>query len=608
MNAKNNTFILLSLAVISFIGIIIFSNATLKGVKQDFSEGQIYTLSDGAKNIAASINEPTYFYLYFSEKAGLGTPSWYNHGQRIKEVLQEFREASNGMIRLRFVDPLPFTEAEDQANFLKLTAVDLGNGQNFYLGLVARGPSGAEQVVPLLDPEKEGFLEYDIAKLLNEVTNVDKAKVGLITDLPMTGDYDPYTRQRRIGWIAFERLNSTFDVTVIPRNSVTLPVDLDALVVVHPKELPERTQKAIDQYVMNGGRLLLFVDPYSELEVFFAGNDIQSRLTAQGSNLPELMNAWGVQLKPNTLLADSDYALELQTQDNATVRHPSFPQFSNAAFNEKEPSINNLRRINMAWTGVLEPTEGATTRMTPLIRSSINAGLLDGDAARYVLNPNDLYKHFEADKKRHVVAAKISGPAKSAFADSKIKQADNINVVVVADADLLGDFFWVDMRTEGERRVAQTIADNGNFFINTLDQLTGGTDLLSIRSKGSYQRPFDVVRDLRREAEERLRKKEAELQNELKTAQEKIKTLGGIDQITADTVVNKQQQDAIYRFQERIAQIRGELRDVRSNLNTEIDDLGSRVKAINIGSMIFLVAFAGLVVVGIRKSQLRAKA
>lgn len=648
MNKALTSLVALAAVLIGFIALNIVSTAMLRGARIDLTSGRLYSLSPGTRNIARSLEEPVRLTLYFSEKPADDLPQFKNHGRRVKEMLREYASASGGKIRFEVVDPEPFSKEEDDASAAGLVGVPTGRGaETLYFGLVGAGAADDRQVIAFFDPSKEEFLEYDLSRLVYLLSSPKKKTVGLMSWLPLDGGQpNPMMRQMPQPWQIHAQIAEYFDLRSVPTDAREIPSELDVLMVVHPKRVSERTQYAIDQFVLAGGRAIVFVDPLCDADVPPGVNPMQAMGIPKDSDLPRLLPAWGLELVPESLAADNQTAVRVNAGSQNSPRSVAYPIWMNAGsatgnLDPTDPVTGTLRSMLIPTAGVLRelPVEGLVVQ--PLIRTTGESMMVPVASVSFMPDPEKILRDFVATGDRMILAARVTGRARSAFpggppsedhaaegvgdaepfedpggairtaeqssgpragapAAHLAESAGDISVVVVADCDLLTDRFWI---TE-DRFLGQIVmgyrkfADNGDFVIGALDQLSGSSDLIGLRARGTSARPFELVNRIRREAEQQFLQKSDELQQRLRQTEAKISELqrqrGAEDAMSF--ILSPEQQAELDRFNKERAQIRAELREVRHQLSRDIEGLGARLKFINIAVMPAVVA---LVAVGL---------
>jgi len=601
MNKFHSTGALAILAVL-FVVLTMLASLLFRGARLDLTENGLYTLADGTRNIVSSLAEPVTLKLYFSDQASADLPQIRRYADRVWELMQELASHSGGSIRLERIDPLPFSEAEDDAARYGLEAVPLSQaGDQLYLGLVGINTVDGLERVPFLSPNREAFLEYDLARMVASLATPERPQVGLISGLPMSGGFNMQTGQRNPAWSVYEQWQELFEITTVSATATELPSDLDALVLVHPKQLSDDLLRSIDQFVLGGGRLLAFVDPYAEADPGEDPNDPASRFLAErASSLGPLLENWGVDFDSDSFVADLGRALQVTIrQGQPPVRHPAILGLAAEDFSQSDIVTGELGLVNVASVGSLVDLERDGVDFEPLILSSDRAGLLPAERLRMLSDPSDLIAELGIDEGRHVLAVRLTGTVASAFADSLPEGGlaeGALNAIVIADTDLLTDNLWVQRQNFLGQVLLNPFADNGALAVNAVENLLGNADLISIRSRSTSNRPFDLVDDLRREAEARLRATEQQLEAELAETENRLTQLQQSRGDADLSILTPEQESEIDRFMEQRLEIRQQLRQVRRQLDEEIESLGARVKLINIALMPLLVTLVALLV------------
>jgi ABC-type uncharacterized transport system involved in gliding motility auxiliary subunit len=613
---------LVALAVL-FLGVVMLSNAALRGMRLDLTQNRLYTLSAGTKQVLAEVKEPLHLTYYFSREAATKqSPLILPYATRVREFLEEIAARSGGKIQLQVIDPQPFSEEEDRAAEAGLQSLQaVPGGEALYFGLAGSNSTDGRSVIPAFQPDREQFLEYDVAKLIHELATTKKPVIALLSTLPMQGQFNPMTGQMGEEWPILSQIEQLFTLRTLTTDVDHIDKDVDVLMVVHPKNLGQKTLYAIDQFVMRGGRLLLFVDPDSGADS--SGQDPSNPFAAamanHSSTLEPLLSAWGVSYDPKQVIGDLDLGLEVRSsQQGQPTRHIGILGLRHENMDQKDPLTASLEVINLATAGYLTAKPGAKTTLEPLLFSSKDAQPLPASRFGPMSDPASLRDGFKPTGIRYTLAARLTGPVDSAFpqgapADAKpaagppvphlAKSAGSINVVIVADTDLLMDYLWVQTRELLGQRIAQAFANNGDFVANALDNLGGSTALISIRGRASFTRPFERIEALRRQADDRLRGKALELQAALQQAEKKLGDLQSKRNDQASLMMTPEQQAEVLRFTADKARIRKELRETQRDLNVDIDRLDTWLKVINIALAPLAVAAAGIVILALRRRR-----
>ena len=578
----------LLLIALAFLLFNAFSGLVFTHARLDLTEQKLYTISEGTKTILEGLDKPIELDFFYSDEATKGLVALRNYARRVEELLRAYERESGGKLKLHVVDPEPFSEEEDRAAELGLQAVPLNQGgDKVYFGLAATNADGRTQSIPFFALDQEEFLEYELSRLVQSLASPQMPVVGVLSDLPITGGFDMRTQQATPPWTVLEQIRQLFHIESLERNVDMIPANVSVLMLVHPKALPEPTLYAIDQFVMRGGKLLVFLDPYSEADPgmgFMPGESGDGK----GSNLTPLLKAWGVHMAPDQVVLDAANAMSVGVgEERRPVRHPGWLSLPQETMDTDDVTTASLESLTMATAGFLEPLENATTRFTPLVQSSTYAMPIEAQRFATLENPEVLLRDLEPTGERYTLVARIQGPARSAYPDGiegrkdGLKDSASINVIAVADTDLLADRMWVQVQDFFGQRMPQPWADNGTFVVNALDNLSGTDALISVRSRGRFARPFVVVEELQRQAENRFREKEEALQQRLAATEAQLAELQGPN---ADGAIEltAEQQAALQRYMQEKLRIRKELREVRYQLNADIDALGRLLKFFNI--------------------------
>ncbi|MEQ9642863.1 MAG: GldG family protein [Alphaproteobacteria bacterium] len=642
----------LILAVILFVALNVASLVGLNNARVDLTENKLFTLSDGTRNLIAEVREPITLRFYFSEKLAGNIPTLKTYANRVREMLQTYVNASDGKIRLVSIDPEPFTDAEDDAVRAGIQAFPLGAGENLYFGLVGTNMVDDQETIAFFQQDKEPFLEYDLTKLIYALSDPKRPVVGLLTGHQMNADVPPMQRLAGTGpqpWAIVDSMRAEFTLKPVNDADGELPANLDVLVIVHPTKYSNKMLYAIDQYVMHGGKVVVYVDPVSEVGVAFrqAAQQRGSQAAPPRSELDTLLSAWGVKVDTDSVVGDLALAQQVNggTPGNPRlVRYLPWLELGPENYNRDDVLMANLGPMVFASAAPMTPVEGAGTTFTPLITTSDQTMLFKSEELVYGASPVRLLEKFKPENQTRVIAARLTGTAKSAFPDGPLaepeppaghgmagtddKAADekkapekppvpdshlaasngSINVIVVGEADNLFDQFWVRAQEFFGERVYVPTTSNGDFLINTLDNLAGSKDLISLRSRGKSTRPFEVVDGLRRDAEQRFLAEERDLTQKLEESQKRIVELRGKAAGEGGALLSQQQQDEILKAQDEVLNTRRQLRDVQRNLNKDIEALETRVKFVNIAGIPAVVAVVALVLAFARYQRRRRRA
>jgi len=634
--------LVLSVAMISFMP---------SSLRIDLTEDRLYSLSDGTRNIVSNLDQQLEVMFFYSDSATEDIPQIRSFATRVQELLREIVMASNSNLRLSVIDPEPFSEDEDLATQFGIQPVPVTQGgEEIYFGLVVTNGSGenmpfnmqVSETIPLIRPDQEEFLEYEVIKLVAKVNNPDLPVVGLITQLDIDGGFDPVRGQATAPWMVMEYIRQLYEVRRVDIAGIDannhIDDEVDILMVVHPQDLSEEILYQIDQYIMRGGAIMLFLDPNADSMVT---QSPQGTLIPAGmrSELPRLLEAWGIAFENDKVLADNELALRVvMGQSRRPSPHLGMLGVQRNYLAQNDIITNGLETINFSSAGAIAQLEETSTIFEPLIESSTDAMLMDAALLENVADPSVLFDEFVSSQQSYVVAARVSGLLDSAFpegrpivseegeesesqseitsnslaledtvveqevvgseeAEEEIAEAveeevievrEHIsdsgtiaNIVVFADTDFLSDRMWVQVAQFLGRRIPQPFANNGDLIINALDNLSGSADLVSIRSRGRYSRPFTRVLDLQREADDRLRTEEADLLSRLDETEASLADLNQVEDGEPIGQITPEIQSEIDRFNGEMLETRRRLRDVQYQLTEDIERLGANLKAID---------------------------
>jgi ABC-type uncharacterized transport system involved in gliding motility auxiliary subunit len=601
---------------IGFVAAVMASNTLLRGMRLDLTENELYTLSDGTRELLAGIQEPINLYYFFSDRESSDIQYLRSYAIRVREILEEFVDRAAGNLRLSIIDPLPFSEDEDRAAQYGLTNLNLaGLGDSLYFGLAATNTIGDEAIVELFDPEQEAALEYDLARLIYTLATPEKAVIGLIESVNMTGGFDPQSQQPMPPWIIDQQVRQLFEVRNLAAGPQRIDDDINLLWLVHPVDLDEPTLYAIDQFLMRGGRLFVFVDPLAEVVTAATGPTGAGAATT--SDLAPLFEAWGIQYDPSQVVADNRLALSVNTgTSRRPLRHIGLIGLEGDAIVPADLITNNLASINVGTAGSLSLAPGVSLSLSPLLQSSDESATMPAAQFEFLADPAALLDSFVADGERHVLAARVSGAMATAFPEGPPEGADseqpqimtneNAALVLVADVDILSDRLWVQrQRSLLGQQLLTAFANNADFVTNALGVLGGSEELIGLESRATFARPFDRVEALRRDADARFRATEQQLQAELAETERRLGELQDARDDTNSLLMSPAQQEEIQRFRDQQLSIRQELRSVQRELDSSIERLGTNLQLINIIVVPLALALFALLIHWIRRRTVR---
>ena len=589
----------------------------------DLTDGKLYTLSDGTRKVLGKLEAPVKIRFYFNQNDANVPVALRVFAGRVEDLLNEMRSAANGKLVIERLNPQPDSDAEDSANLDGVEAQDLPSGDKFYLGLAV---SFADQKIalPVLSPERERLLEYDLARAIARVTTTKKPIVGLMSPLPLFGM--PGNPMMGMGGaepqIFVNELKRDFDVKRVSMDVDRIEDDIKTLVVVHPRGISDQAQFALDQFVLRGGKLIVFLDPYAYFD------QMPGMMGGQGgssSNLDKLLKAWGYSFDPAKVVLDMKYMA-----GSGPRAVPTVIQLDAGAMNKDDVATSQLGTALLAFTGAFsgKPADGLTE--TVLMHTSPIVKLVD--TANAMARGEEAVRGFQPENKEYPIALRLSGKFKTAFPDGRpaAKEADGKDakpkpaaadfgpalkasqgegtVVLVADSDMLNDGAAVQIRDIFGQKVAIPINGNLAFIQGLVEQMAGDSDLISVRSRATASRPFTVVKQMEAEASQAYLGKIKSLEDSLQETRQKLESLqktkvpaGG------SAILSPEQQAEVENFRKRAADTRRELKEVRRELRSETEALEFWTKVFNIAAMPLVVALAGIAIAIVRRRRRAAR-
>ncbi len=606
----------IGLAGVLFVAIVLLSNTLLQGFRIDLTSDRLYSISDETQQVLAGIDEPITLTFYFSHDESEGVPYVREYARRVSELLESYEARSNGRIRVRQVDPRPLSEARERAEQHELQPVPAGDGKEIFLGLSGTNQVGDSEVIEFFEPERERFLEYDLTRLIWSLKNPDPPRIGLLSGLEMTESMDPTTGERHPQWAVLDRIEDIAEIEPLRHPQDEIDEDLDALLVAHPEGYDDRTFYAIDQYLMRGGRVLMFADPVVDAQSGMREEEGQLVERISSSDPGPLLSGWGIELDLGQALADPRSGMVVQTQEGGRDVHPGLMRIQRDGMERDDPITAMIEQVVVASPGSIGVTDDGP-QMQPLLRSAESAGRVAREYFVGFESPWEITRGLQPDGERHVIGARFGGAIRSAYPEGTPEEAevdpaahrdsgDGGELVLFADADLLTDQTWIRAQRGRSGPVRTPFAGNGDMIANAVEQLVGGELLGGIRARGTSARPFTRVQALEREAVERHRETQRELQTELQETEERVESLraGGEDAV-GGAILSDEQRAQLEEARERRGELRAELRRVEQRLDAEIDALGARLKFLNIVAVPLLVAVGASGVFLVRRRRQR---
>jgi ABC-type uncharacterized transport system involved in gliding motility auxiliary subunit len=628
------TVLILIAAIVLAVNLI--ASMGFQSVKLDLTEEKIYTLSKGSVNVVKSLEDDVQAKFYYSKTAVAEQPFLKNYATRILQLLNEYETASKGSLKLEIIDPRPDTEEEEWAERYGLQAFPGGkSGEPIYMGLVLKDESGNEASIPVFTPDRENSLEYDITKAIYNVGHPEKKTVGILSSLDVMGGPppSPYMPAPNTAqpWVFVNELRNEFNVEKVDASVESIPDDIDLLLIIHPKNLNESTLYAIDQYVLSGGRAIVFIDPFCENEHQAMAAQMQQNMQMMmrqsfSSNIPRLLKAWGLELmgeEEPKVVADANLATTVQT-GRSLEQMIVWLSLGKENRDDQEIITSRLEQVMMATAGGLKKaTVSENIKLTPLLETTSEASTIDSMMLKFGMDPKSLRGNYKAGSSKIPMAYKITGKFKTAFPDGKpeeeaeegeeekkqedkkpaaahlVESKEETTLIVFSDVDMISDRYSVRKMNFFGQQIASMINDNLSLLANAVENLSGSRDLIALRSRGSSHRPFTRVQEIERNAQQQWLKEEELLNQKLQQANQRINELQrGSEE---KRVLDKAFMSEIENLRKERANTRRELRKVRRELREDVENLGARVKFINIALIPLLITIVSITI-GILRS------
>lgn len=600
---SNATKLLMLIGIFLLGSIIISQSGLFSRTRLDLTENQLFTLNDGTINILKNIDERVHLKLYYSDEATINIPQLRTYKNTVMDLLNEMQRYSDSKLVVSLIDPKIFSPEEDEASQYGLQALPVGEGgENVFFGLVGENTLDSTEVIVFMQPDRESFLEYDIAQLINSLNHPEKNTISIMSSIDIKARFDEAKGEAVQAQVFVTQLEKDYVVNHLDRNTENIDDDTDVLMLIHPKKLSDKTLFAIDQFVMKGGRLLVFVDPLAQAEIIKPDpqNPMAAYQADKNSDLQKLFQSWKVSYDPKKVILDDTYALSIQTrQGTRPTRHLAYLALKDKALNNDDIITRELDTINLATSGYF-----VSESIQPILNSSVMASTSSTDALKLLMDPSTLFNDYKADNNNYTMAGRIVGKINTAFPDgvegvdtgTLINEINEPKIILFADVDILFDQMWVRSQNFFGRNVYSAFADNGNLITNLLDNMAGSPDLINIRGRKNSARPFTKVIELQKASDKKFREQENVLKQRLRETEEKLNKIQREKGQQDRLIMSQEQEQEIQKFQSEKLEVRKKLREVRRSLDKDIKDLGSNLKIINIGFIPLLISLLGVFV------------
>ena len=575
----------------------------------DFTSNKTFTLSNGTKRVIDEIDEPIKINFVYSRNLSKNIPIIQNYANQVQGLLNRYSDLASGKIELSFIEPEPYSDDEDYVNRYGIQGFPIDQeGSKIYFGMIASNTTDDIEVVSFFDPSKAATLEKQLTDIVYKLNRSKKPMIGFLSWVDTAPPMMPNNQLGQGEYTILEELSYFYDFEFLDTDVESFE-NIDLLFVYHPSDIKDKTEYAIEQFILEGGETVIFLDP------FFEKNDHSNKT----SDLTNILKTLNINYNSNVIL-DGAQATRLQTQQNIsdntslqTILKLNWPEVRGQFINQSEEIGNGLSLIRLVSAGGLAPlNEESEISYIPLISSSeVTMDL----PMREVHDPIKLINNFKPTGITYDFGVKLSGKTSSSFNEFEFIREDHIdssvkdiNVVLFSDADFIRNAFWARIQKFLDTNVIEATSDNGTLVTNVLDSMTGYDEFIDLRNKEAPFRPFVVVQKLQAEAEQKYLGQEQELQAQLDETLVKIQNLSGGRDAESVNLTDKQLME-LADFQLEVERKRQQLREVRRNLSKNIDRLANQINILNtflIPILLILLMFIIPRQLGIKKRKSRA--
>ena len=603
---KHTSFLFSTVGIIVML-IIVIAVCTLSSffkIRKDFTQDKLFTLSDGTRNILSALDTPVELRFYCTQGGSDATQLFIkNYSRNVNDLLNEYTKAAKGMLTVKRYNPEPDSDAEDMARADGISGQTISTGDTLYMGIA----------ISCLD---------------------STVKVGILTDLPVFGiPGNPMMGQQGTQpWTFVSELERDFELVSMNSTTDSIDEDIQTLIVIHPKDLPEKTLYAIDQFVLRGGHLIAFVDPLFRLDPAAQAQQNPMARIDTASNMEKLFEAWGIKFDNSYIVADKNYISTIST-GMGSIESPTILSLTSEAFSPDYVASAQIDNALMAFAGGFSGTPANGLQMNVLIKSSPNSQLVDKIMAE---NSQLLMKNFQISNQEFTLAAMLTGNFKTAFPEGTPQEVNSTEensentsdeesqktaqtpglkesakpgaVILIGDVDMLHDYFSVRVSNFFGQKLIQPINGNLSLAQNLVEQMAGNENLINMRSRATMRRPFTVIQEKRVKAEEQYLSQLQELENILNETRTKINQLqeaktDGSQQF----ILSEEQKTELANYRKSEADTARKLKEVRKNLRREIVSLENTLTWINTVGMATIVILIGIIIAIIKRKRTAAK-
>ncbi len=627
MKKKQIETILYSIGGVAAMFVILVALNFILGLgktRVDLTKEKLYTLTPGTKAILKKLDGKVEIRFYRSQSEKEVPPEFKNYAQHVDDLLSEYKQNSNGKITIKRLNPKPDSDEEDSARLDGIEGQQLPTGEALYLGLaISMEPEKVS--IPFLAPSKEKLLEYDISRAISKVMNPQKPVVGILTPLPMFGQkMNPMMmrmgQQGEEPWVIINELQQDFTVKQLQMDTDKIDDEIKVLIVAHPKDISEKAQYAIDQFIMRGGKLIACLDGMSIMDKSGQQQPGMPNFGGGGSSLDKLLKAWGITFDTSKVVADANFQTRAQGRSGRPEPYPAVLSINSAGINKDEIVTSQIDSLLLPFAGSFSGTPAAGLKETVLLKSTPESQLVEGFLAQ--MSGEQIAKDFKPSGTVQKLAIRLTGKFKTAFPDGKPadpkdaadkdkdkkdekkeekKPDDTIKesktetaVILVGDSDFLYDQFCVQVQNIFGQKIVIPRNGNLNLCQNMVEQMAGDSNLIAVRSRATVSRPFTVIQEMQAKAEASYREKLKKMDETRQESEKRINELQAKKDKNQRFIMSPEQQAELEKLKKQFAETKKEEKRLRKELRQEIDSLENRIKWRNILGMPLLTAAFGI--------------
>jgi len=636
MNKKATETILYSTVGVLAMALLLIAFNVLTGtVKKriDLTQEKAYTLSPGTRAILNKLDSTVKIRFYCTQLQNATADSVFLKGyaERVEDLLDEYRQAGHGKIVIEKYDPQPDSDAEDSAHLDGIEAQTLRNGDRFYMGL-AVSLLDEKQALPFLDPNRERLLEYDLSRAITRVVTPDKPVVGIMSPLPVFGmPSNPMMmrmgQQGQQPWAIVNELKNDFTVKNVPMDSDRIDDDVKVLLVIHPREITDKAQFAIDQFVLRGGKLIAFLDPLPMVDSR-EQNQMLGSIPNSGSSLDKLLKSWGLSFDTAKVVADMNFKMQLGGRGGQPQEAPAVLSVTTEGINKDDIVTSQIDNVWLPYAGVFTGTPATGLKEAVLLKTTKDSQMVDGFMAH--LSGENVMKEFKPSGTEYALAVRLTGKFKTAFPNGKpedkkdedkkdakkdekpqdfLKESKQDNtVILVGDADMLFDNVAMRQIQSPFGTISMAMNGNLNFAQNAVEQMTGDNNLIAVRSRATQNRPFTRIKAMEAAANEKFQSEIKALEDKASEAQRKINELQSQKKDKDQRFILSPEQTAeLAKLRKEEADTRQHLKQVQKDFRKEVVSLQTYATWWNILGVPFAVTASGIAIAFVKRKRTSAK-